>query len=116
MVCSESVNWRLYTATATESVESHRGDDNGIADDDVLAGVGNVRVDAAIVENRHDQAANQSAENGSFASAQTATANDDGGDDLKLQTVRRSSGRRCRRCSSANCRAPARPAARPPIA
>ncbi len=57
-----------HSTRAPKPVERHRGDDDD-ADDDVLAGVGNIRVDAAIVENRHDQAADQRPEDRSLAAA-----------------------------------------------
>jgi hypothetical protein len=44
-------------------------------------------MDTAVLENLHYQAADQRAENRSLAAAQAPTADDDGGNDVKLETT-----------------------------
>ena len=85
--CSARMTWRFVqsdSAPAPEPVECDGGDDDD-ADDDVLARVGNIGVDAAVVQDRHDQAADQGAQHGPFAAAQAAAADHHRGDDLQLE-------------------------------
>src|SRR5579883_3372712 len=69
--------------TPTEPVERDG------CDDDVLALVAETRVDAAVVQHRHDQASDQRAQHGPLAAAQAAAADHDGRDHLQLQAVGR---------------------------
>ena len=69
-----------------EAIEGDRRDDDG-ADDHVLGGVRDAGVDAAVVQHRHDQAADQRPEHGPLAAAEAAAADDDRRDDLELQAV-----------------------------
>ena len=71
---------------STEPVQRHGRDDDR-ADDHVLAGVGDAGVDAAVVQDRHDQAADQGAEDGPLAAAQAPAADHHGGDHLEFQAV-----------------------------
>src|SRR5205807_2684268 len=65
------------------------GRDDDRADDDVLGGVRDVGVDAAVGQYGHDQAADQGAEHGPLAAAEAGAADHDGGDHLEFQPLGR---------------------------
>jgi hypothetical protein len=78
----------LKTLAPPQPVERDGRDDYD-ADDDVLARVGNTGMNTSVLENLHDQAANQCSHDGPLAAAQTAAADDDRGDHLQLESAGR---------------------------
>src|SRR5579859_3659742 len=75
-----------HSASASQPIERD-GDDDDDSDDDVLAGVRDPGVDTAILQDRHDQTANQGAQDGPFPAVEASATDHDRGDHLEFEAA-----------------------------